>query len=75
MKFQLGSELIYTAVRDTTLVLNVEAQHVPGQQVLRENLNFIPFIPSEPHIIPETGNRYRRVMLQAGRYSIRYEAE
>ena len=66
MKFQVGSELIYTAVRDTTLILNVEAQHLPGQQVVRENLNFIPFVPSEPHIIPETGNRYRRVLLQPG---------
>jgi transglutaminase-like putative cysteine protease len=75
MKFQLGSELIYTAVRDTTLILNVEAQHLPGQQVLRESLTFSPFVPSEPHVIPETGNRYRRVLLRQGRYSIRYEAE
>jgi transglutaminase-like putative cysteine protease len=75
MKFQVGSELIYTAVRDTTLVLNVEAQHLAGQQVIRESLTFMPFIPSEPHTIPETGNRYRRVLLRPGRYSVRYEAE
>lgn len=75
MKFQLGSELIYTAVRDTTLVLNVEAQNLPGQKVVRESLAFTPFVPSEPHTIPETDNRYRRVLLRPGRYSIRYEAE
>ncbi len=75
MKFSLGSELIYTAERDTTLILNVEAQHLEGQRVLRESFTISPDIQSEPHEIPETLNRYRRVTLKPGRYTVRYEAE
>lgn len=75
MKFTLGSELIYTAERDTTLILNVEAQHLEGQRLLRESFSISPDIESEPHEIPETLNRYRRVIIGPGRHVIRYEAE
>ncbi|RYE10198.1 MAG: transglutaminase family protein [Hyphomicrobiales bacterium] len=76
MKFSLGSELIYTAERETTLILNIEAQHMQaGQKVLRERFAINPDLRSEPHEIPETLNRYRRLVLQPGRYTIRYEAE
>lgn len=75
MKFSIGSELIYTAVRDTTLVLNVEAQRIPGQRLLREQFRVTPANPSESHEIAETKNRYRRLLLKPGRYTIRYEAD
>jgi hypothetical protein len=75
MKFSLGSELIYTAERDTTLILNVEAQHLRGQRVLSERFSIGPELRTESHEIPETLNRYRRLMLKPGRYTIRYEAE
>jgi hypothetical protein len=36
MKFDLGSELTYTATKDTTLILNIEAQQLRGQRILSE---------------------------------------
>ena len=75
MKFSLGSELTYSAVRDTTLVLNVEVQRTEGQNLLSEQFSVTPEIPSESHEISETRNRYRRLLLPPGRYTIRYEAE
>ena len=75
MRFSLGSELTYTAVRDTTLVLGVEAQRVAGQRIVREQFTVTPGTPSEAQEIPETRNRYRRLLLKPGRYAVRYEAE
>lgn len=75
MKFSLGSELTYTALRDTTLILGVEVQHIAGQRVLSEQFTLTPQIPSESHEIAETKNRYRRLLLRPGRYSIHYEAD
>jgi transglutaminase-like putative cysteine protease len=75
MKFSLGSELQYTAVRDTTMILNIEAQDVPGQRVLKETFSVSPQIYTEAHQPPETANRYRRLLLHPGDYIIRYTAE
>lgn len=75
MIFTLGSELIYTAPRDATLILNIEAQQMPGQRVLRERFTSSSDIRSEVHEVPETLNRYRRMVLPAGRHVLRYVAE
>jgi transglutaminase-like putative cysteine protease len=75
MRFSLGSELIYTAIRPTTVILNIEAQNLPGQRVVRESFEVSPEIASEAKEIAETANRYRRFVLQPGRYTIRYDAE
>ena len=75
MRFSLGSELTYTATRDTTLILGVEVQHIAGQRVLSEEFSISPEMASESHEIAETKNRYRRLLLKPGRHTIRYEAE
>lgn len=75
MKFSVGSELIYTAMRDTTLILGVEVQRIAGQRLLHEQFTVTPANPSESHEIAETRNRYRRFLLRPGRYTIRYAAD
>jgi transglutaminase-like putative cysteine protease len=75
MKFSVGSELIYTAMRDTTLVLNIEVQRIAGQQLFREEFSVTPQTASESHELAETKNRYRRLHLNPGRYTIRYSAQ
>ena len=47
MRFSLGSELTYTALRDTTLILGVEAQRATGQRIVREQFTVMPGMPSE----------------------------
>jgi transglutaminase-like putative cysteine protease len=74
MLFSLGSELTYTAVRDTTLILGIEAQRIAGQRIVREQFTAAPNTPSEAQEIAETRNRYRRLLLKPGRYTMRYEA-
>lgn len=75
MRFSLGCELNYVVLRPTTMILNVEAQRVEGQLISREDFSVTPFVPSEMHATPETSNRYRRILLQPGQYTIRYEAD
>lgn len=75
MRFSLGAELTYTAIRTTTLILNVEVQRLAGQRVLAERFTVDPAAQAEPHEAPETANRYRRLVLEPGRHTIRYEAE
>ena len=75
MKFSLGCELNYVVLRPTTMILNVEAQRVEGQLISREDFSVTPFVSSEMHATPETSNRYRRILLQAGPCAIRYEAD
>lgn len=75
MKFSLGSELNYTVTRNTTMILNIEAQNTGEQKVLRELFTVTPVSASETHEPPETANRYRRLLLTPGDYRIHYEAE
>ncbi len=75
MKFDLGSELIYTAAKDTTLILNIEAQHLRGQRITSGTFTITPHIRGEAHDVAETANRYRRLILPPGRFTIRYRGD
>ena len=74
MKFSLCCELNYLVRRDTTMILNIEAQRVEGQAIAQETFSVTPDVPSETHATIETSNRYRRLLLRPGEYAIRYEA-
>lgn len=74
MKFNLGSTLVYTAATPTTLILNVEPQHIGSQSILAEEFSAVPPQPAESYEVSETANRYRRLVLAAGRHEIRYKA-
>ena len=74
MKFSLCCELNYLVRRDTTMILNIEAQRVEGQTTAQETFSVTPDVLSETHATKETSNRYRRLLLRPGEYAIRYEA-
>lgn len=72
MRFSVGCSLQYDVVSETTLILNVEAQR-SGEQVLLGEAYDGP--AGDIHEVPETGNRYRRMLLQPGSHRITYRAE
>ncbi len=74
MRFSIDCQLEYTAAVDTTLILNIEAQRGGGQRILNETLT-LPDVEGDAHEVPETGNRYRRLILPAGTHRIAYAAE
>jgi len=75
MRFLIDCELQYEVAAETTLILNVEAQRDDRQRIIRESLDLPPGITSEAHVVPETGNRYRRMVLPIGTHNIVYSAE
>lgn len=75
MQFRLRCELQYDIATPTTVILNVEAQRGGRQRILGEAFTVEPQVQSEEYEVPETGNRYRRMLLQPGTYSVWYTAE
>lgn len=74
MQFSVGCEIQYDVGEETTLILNIEAQRGDGQEVLDEHFEVSTGIPAESHVMPETGNRYRRLRLEPGQHVIKYRA-
>jgi transglutaminase-like putative cysteine protease len=75
MKFSLGCSLIYHVPTTMPFVFNVEVASVAGQAIEHEQLTLNPDLPVERWTMPETGNRYLRVIVQPGDLSLKYEAE
>lgn len=75
MRFSINSQLDYEVVEETTLILNIEAQRGGRQSVLSESLDLPSGIVADAHEVPETGNRYRRLILPVGMHHIGYTAE
>jgi len=75
MKFTVSCSLSYEVVTETTLILNIEAQRNAGQQVIAEQFSTSQNLVAEAHVVPETGNRYRRMVLPVGQHQIDYAAE
>ena len=75
MRFDLGCRLGYdVAAAGTPFLFNIEAQSFETQTVESETLTFDPPLPSDTWTMPESGNRYVRVIAPAGKLSVRYEA-
>jgi transglutaminase-like putative cysteine protease len=75
MRFSIDTRLEYEAATETTLILNIEAQRAGSQRILSEWLSLPPGVKSEEHEVPETGNRYRRLILPIGTHTISYGAQ
>lgn len=75
MRFKLGCELDYTIVQPTTMILNIEPMREGRQRVLTQSIRLSPEMTTEVHEAEETGNRYRRLLLEPGEVTLHYEAE
>ena len=75
MDFKLGCKLGYrTTGASTPFLFNIEAQTFGQQTVLEENLVITPSLPIDRWTMPESGNRYFRVIAPAGGLTIDYTA-
>ncbi len=75
MRVSVGCDIQFDVIEDTTLILNIEAQHRESQEVLAERFAISSGVASDTHVVPETGNRYRRLRLNVGQHLISYSAE
>ncbi len=74
MEFNLGCKLGYRASGTTSFLFNIEAQTFGSQRVNEERLTITPELPIDRWIMPESGNRYFRVVAPAGPLTVAYEA-
>jgi transglutaminase-like putative cysteine protease len=75
MRYSLGCRLGYRVTEPTSFVFNVEVARIPQQRVLHERLVVTPEVPLETYVMPESGNRYVRLLAQPGPILLSYEAE
>jgi transglutaminase-like putative cysteine protease len=74
MDYSLGCELTYKVKAPTPFLFNIETQKFDGQAIQSESLKITPDLPVERWVMPESGNRYLRVLAQPGNLAVRYQA-
>jgi len=75
MEFSVTSTLAYRVKDATPFVFNVQASKFPGQVVTAELLPIQPDLPTESWIMPESGNRYVRLIAPPGEFTVSYHAK
>lgn len=74
MQFNLGCKLGYTMQQETPFVFNIEAQSLGIQTIVKEHLKLTPQLQTDSWIMPESGNRYLRVIAPPGKLTVDYTA-
>jgi transglutaminase-like putative cysteine protease len=75
MRYSVGCALPYKVIAPTTMILNLEPMRGEQQRIIHEHFEVTPAVAATQHTAAETGNRYRRLVLEPGDYTIRYEGE
>jgi hypothetical protein len=74
MRYRVGCKLGYRSNSDTTFVFNIQVQNSKSQMIEDESLVLSPSAMKETWLMPESGNRYLRVLASAGSLLLSYEA-
>ena len=74
MDFTVSAALGYRVKQETAFVFNVQAENFSGQTVVSENLRIDPPLPLENWTMPESGNRYVRLIAPPGGFKVVYDA-
>ena len=74
MNFSVKTELAYRVAKATPFVFNVQAQQMSGQTIVSERLRIDPELPTETWTMPESGNRYVRLIAPSGGFKLTYHA-
>jgi hypothetical protein len=74
MEFSVQATLGYRVRQATPFVFNLQAQSFTGQTITSETLRIEPELAIEDWTMPESGNRYFRLIAPSGRFKIIYQA-
>src|SRR5207247_9990229 len=72
--FSIDCELEYDVLQQTLFLFNIAVPSVPGQQVRCETITALPAAPFDEFRDATGANRFLRVDVAPGRFSIRYLA-
>ena len=75
MEFSVRSVLGYRVTAPTPFVFNIQASRFPGQVIVSETLTLQPALPTETWVMPESGNRYLRLIAPPGGFTVTYAAK
>jgi hypothetical protein len=70
MEFSVQATLGYRVQLDTPFVFNVQGQAFTGQTIKSEPLRIGPDLPTEDWTMPESANRYFRLIAPAGQATV-----
>lgn len=73
-EYQVGCNLEYQVATPSVFIFNVEVSKTAGVTISREKLSLPGQTAAEHFIQGETGNRFARVQVQPGTFSLAYEA-
>ena len=74
MDFSVKAKLGYRVEQETPFVFNVQVQRFSGQTIVDESLQVEPKMPLESWTMPESGNRYVRLIAPGGGFEVSYQA-
>jgi transglutaminase-like putative cysteine protease len=74
MEFSVSARLGYRVKQHTPFVFNVQAERFPGQDIVSEALQIDPGLAVEDWTMPESGNRYFRLIAPLGGFTVAYKA-
>ena len=74
MDFSVQATLGYRVKQHTPFVFNLQACQFAGQEIVSETLRITPELPLERWTMPESGNRYFRLIAPPGTVRLSYEA-
>src|SRR5689334_10707339 len=74
MEFSVSARLGYRVEQQTPFVFNVQAQRFAGQEIVSESLRIDPELRLEDWTMPESGNRYVRLIAPPGGFQVSYQA-
>jgi transglutaminase-like putative cysteine protease len=74
MEFLVQATLGYRVKQEVPFLFNVQAQSFTGQAIRSEALRVEPELPIESWTMPESGNRYFRLIAPPGGIELTYEA-
>jgi transglutaminase-like putative cysteine protease len=74
MRYKVSCRLGYRIGVETPFVFNIEAQNHGSQTIEQERLILTPSLNEERWVMPESGNRYLKVIAPPGQLSLTYEA-
>jgi len=74
MDFSINAVLGYRVKQATPFVFNLHAQQCAGQAITAETVRIEPEMPAESWTMPESGNRYFRLIAPPGGFKITYSA-
>jgi transglutaminase-like putative cysteine protease len=75
MRFSIACELGYQVTAPTTMILNIEAMGSKQQPIVKAEFSVEPFVAAYLHQGFENANAYRRLVLNPGTYTVRYQGE